>query len=121
MQVYTTDTHLVIVMEYVAGGRFERLLAKEGRLPEKEARRYFGQLIDAVAYCHEQVQLPSAQHTCFAEQPTARVGSAGSDTCKTENRQCQVAVEKDSDQCAVRTDPSSAHVHEGHQFNAIGA
>ena len=44
-----------IVMEYVAGGRFERLLADKGRLPEKEARWYFGQLIDAIAYCHAQV------------------------------------------------------------------
>ena len=62
-EVYTTDTHLVIVMEYVAGGRFERFLAKEGKLPEREARRYFGQLIDAVAYCHEQVRLQAGQST----------------------------------------------------------
>ncbi|KAK9804478.1 hypothetical protein WJX73_006910 [Symbiochloris irregularis] len=53
-EVYTTDSHLVIVMEYVAGGRFENMLSNQGALPEKEARRYFGQLIDAVAYCHEQ-------------------------------------------------------------------
>ena len=66
MQVYTTDTHLVIVMEYVAGGRFERFLAKQGRLPEGEARRYFGQLADAVAYCHEQVSFVGLGVWCAA-------------------------------------------------------
>ena len=57
VQVYTTDAHLVIVMEY-ASEHLERTLPKTGRLSEKEAKAYFRQLIDAVAYCHKQVHFP---------------------------------------------------------------
>ncbi|CAA6662300.1 unnamed protein product [Spirodela intermedia] len=46
-EVIATKTKIYIVMEYVSGGSSRRRC-----MSEKEARRYFQQLIDAVDYCH---------------------------------------------------------------------
>jgi formylglycine-generating enzyme required for sulfatase activity len=42
-----------LAMEYVPGGTLEDLLEKRGgRLPEKEARRFLGEILAALAYAH---------------------------------------------------------------------
>ncbi|GAA0173336.1 non-receptor serine/threonine protein kinase [Lithospermum erythrorhizon] len=51
-EVILTPTHLVIVMEYAAGGElFDRIKAA-GRFSEDEARYFFQQIICGVAFCH---------------------------------------------------------------------
>ncbi|GAV82505.1 Pkinase domain-containing protein/NAF domain-containing protein [Cephalotus follicularis] len=51
-EVLSSQTKIYIILEFVAGGElYDRIV--QGRLPEKEARRYFQQLIDAVSHCHE--------------------------------------------------------------------
>jgi len=45
VQVFLTNTHLVILMEFAAGGElFDRIVAA-GRFSEKEARYFFQQLM----------------------------------------------------------------------------
>ncbi|KAG6621560.1 hypothetical protein I3842_Q020000 [Carya illinoinensis] len=48
-EVLASRTKIYIILEFVTGGQ---LLDKIGKLPENECRRYFQQLIDAVAHCH---------------------------------------------------------------------
>ena len=50
-EVMATKLRIYFVMEYVRGGELFARVAK-GPLPEAEARRYFQQLISAVAFCH---------------------------------------------------------------------
>ncbi|WOL02084.1 CBL-interacting serine/threonine-protein kinase 12-like [Canna indica] len=50
-EVMATKTKIYFVMELVRGGELFARVAK-GRLPEPAARRYFQQLISAVAFCH---------------------------------------------------------------------
>ncbi|WOL20585.1 hypothetical protein Cni_G29390 [Canna indica] len=50
-EVMATKTKIYFVMEYVRGGELFSRVAK-GRLLEETARRYFQQLISAVAFCH---------------------------------------------------------------------
>ncbi|CAL9166106.1 unnamed protein product [Musa hybrid cultivar] len=50
-EVMATKTKIYFVMEYVRGGELFSRVAK-GRLREDTARRYFQQLISAVAFCH---------------------------------------------------------------------
>ena len=52
IEVLTSAKHLYIVIELVTGGELFDLVANHGCLPEHIARRYFHQLVDAVAYCH---------------------------------------------------------------------
>lgn len=40
-------------MEYVPGGELYSLIEKNGRMTENDARKYFQQIISALAYCHE--------------------------------------------------------------------
>ncbi|GLU20681.1 hypothetical protein SLE2022_368690 [Rubroshorea leprosula] len=47
-----TPTHLVIVMEYAAGGELFKRICNAGRFSEDEARYFFQQLISGVNYCH---------------------------------------------------------------------
>eukprot|EP00178_Gracilaria_changii_P000229 TRINITY_DN1023_c0_g1_i15.p1 TRINITY_DN1023_c0_g1~~TRINITY_DN1023_c0_g1_i15.p1 ORF type:complete len:1490 (-),score=238.93 TRINITY_DN1023_c0_g1_i15:17082-21551(-) len=51
-QVLTSHTKLYIVMDLVTGGELFTKILKEGKLPEKVARRYFQQLVDGIEYCH---------------------------------------------------------------------
>ncbi|URD99899.1 CBL-interacting protein kinase [Musa troglodytarum] len=50
-EVMATKTKIYFVMEYVRGGELFCRVSK-GRLLEDTARRYFQQLISAVAFCH---------------------------------------------------------------------
>ncbi|XP_034709036.1 CBL-interacting serine/threonine-protein kinase 9 isoform X1 [Vitis riparia] len=51
-EVMASKTKIYIVVEFVDGGELFDRIAKNGRLKEDEARRYFQQLINAVDYCH---------------------------------------------------------------------
>ncbi|XP_044951606.1 CBL-interacting serine/threonine-protein kinase 21 isoform X2 [Hordeum vulgare subsp. vulgare] len=51
-QVIATKTKICLVMEYVPGGQLSDKLSYLKRLDEREAKKYFYQLIDAVDYCH---------------------------------------------------------------------
>lgn len=51
-EVIATKTKVCLVMEYVSGGQLSDKLSYVKRLDEREARKYFYQLIDAVDYCH---------------------------------------------------------------------
>ncbi|KAK7412460.1 hypothetical protein VNO78_03924 [Psophocarpus tetragonolobus] len=50
-EVMATKSKIYFVMEYVRGGELFNKVAK-GRLKEEVARKYFQQLISAVAFCH---------------------------------------------------------------------
>ncbi|XP_074565551.1 CBL-interacting serine/threonine-protein kinase 12-like [Curcuma longa] len=50
-EVMATKSKIYFVMELVRGGELFARVAK-GRLPEPAARRYFQQLVSAVAFCH---------------------------------------------------------------------
>ncbi|KAL2524265.1 CBL-interacting serine/threonine-protein kinase 12 [Abeliophyllum distichum] len=50
-EVMATKSKIFFVMEYVKGGELFNKVAK-GRLKEEVARKYFQQLISAVAFCH---------------------------------------------------------------------
>nr|AGT16321.1 CBL-interacting protein kinase [Saccharum hybrid cultivar R570] len=52
-EVSASKTKIYMVLEYVNGGELFDKIALKGKLTEKEARKLFQQLIDAVAYCHE--------------------------------------------------------------------
>jgi serine/threonine protein kinase len=43
---------LVVVMEYLPGGELLNLLKLKAKFSEPEARKIFGQILAAVAYCH---------------------------------------------------------------------
>ncbi|XP_051133640.1 CBL-interacting serine/threonine-protein kinase 12-like [Andrographis paniculata] len=51
IEVMATKSRIFFVMEYVKGGELFNKVAK-GRLKEEVARKYFQQLISAVAFCH---------------------------------------------------------------------
>ncbi|QCD91499.1 serine/threonine-protein kinase SR [Vigna unguiculata] len=51
-EVFLTQTHLAIVLEYAAGGELFDRICNAGRLSEDEARFFFQQLISGVSYCH---------------------------------------------------------------------
>uniref|UniRef100_A0A8I7BBG3 non-specific serine/threonine protein kinase n=1 Tax=Hordeum vulgare subsp. vulgare TaxID=112509 RepID=A0A8I7BBG3_HORVV len=51
-EVIATKTKICLVMEYVPGGQLSDKLSYLKRLDEREAKKYFYQLIDAVDYCH---------------------------------------------------------------------
>ena len=53
LQVFLTDEHLGLALEYANGGElFERVKAA-GRFEEDMARFFFQQLLAGVQYCHE--------------------------------------------------------------------
>lgn len=41
-----------LILEYVSGGELFDHLVRKGRLPPREARRFFRQIISAVDFCH---------------------------------------------------------------------
>ncbi|KAF9679785.1 hypothetical protein SADUNF_Sadunf06G0051200 [Salix dunnii] len=51
-EVLSSRTKIYIILEFVAGGELFDKIAHQGRLSENESRRYFQQLIHAVAHCH---------------------------------------------------------------------
>lgn len=58
-QVFLTQQHLSIAMEYAAGGDMFEYVVRKGGLRESEARWFFQQLIVAVDYIHRMVRLPA--------------------------------------------------------------
>ncbi|KAL7747270.1 hypothetical protein RI367_007324 [Sorochytrium milnesiophthora] len=52
-QVIDTEDECFIIMEYAAGGELIDYIAAKDRLSEKEARRFFRQLISAIHQCHQ--------------------------------------------------------------------
>ncbi|KNA19803.1 hypothetical protein SOVF_058140 [Spinacia oleracea] len=52
-EVLASKTKIFMVLEYVHGGELFDKIASRGKLPEKEGRRLFQQLIDGVSYCHD--------------------------------------------------------------------
>lgn len=55
LQVYMTEDHLVIVMEYASNGQLAERIDTSGRLDEDVARKLYQQLIDGMDYSHSQV------------------------------------------------------------------
>ncbi|PSC74454.1 sulfur stress regulator [Micractinium conductrix] len=51
-EVFLTPSHLVLAMEYAAGGDLFHFVAARHGLPEEEARWFFQQLMIALDYCH---------------------------------------------------------------------
>ncbi|KAK6774544.1 hypothetical protein RDI58_029783 [Solanum bulbocastanum] len=51
-EVLASQTKIYIIQEFVTGGELFDKIVHLGRLSEDEARRYFQQLIDAIAHCH---------------------------------------------------------------------
>ncbi|PKA45767.1 CBL-interacting protein kinase 23 [Apostasia shenzhenica] len=51
-EVMASKAKIYIVLEFVTGGELFDKIARQGRLKEDEARKYFQQLINAVDYCH---------------------------------------------------------------------
>ncbi|XP_068636598.1 CBL-interacting serine/threonine-protein kinase 23-like isoform X2 [Aristolochia californica] len=50
--VMASKTKIYFVLEYVTGGELFSKVAKQGKLSEEAARKFFQQLINAVDYCH---------------------------------------------------------------------
>ena len=55
VQVFLTSTHLVLAMEYAAGGDLADYTAARHGLTEAKARHFFQQLVVALDYCHRMV------------------------------------------------------------------
>jgi len=51
--VYESARDIFIVMEHVTGGELFDYIVSHGRVKEKEARRFFRQIVSAVKYCHQ--------------------------------------------------------------------
>ena len=52
-EVLASKTKIYIILEFVMGGELYDKVAQQGKLSENDSRRYFQQLIDAVAHCHK--------------------------------------------------------------------
>ncbi|XP_057416707.1 CBL-interacting serine/threonine-protein kinase 24 isoform X3 [Lotus japonicus] len=52
-EVLSSQTKIYIILEFVMGGELYDRIVQRGKLSEDESRRYFQQLIDAVAHCHK--------------------------------------------------------------------
>lgn len=51
-EVFLTQQHLVLVMEYAPGGDLFSLVQQRGGLAEDDARWFFQQVVIAIDYCH---------------------------------------------------------------------
>lgn len=51
-EVIDTPTDILMFVEYVPKGEIFEYIVEQGRLSEKEARRFFQQIISGVEYCH---------------------------------------------------------------------
>ena len=47
------DEHIYMFMQYMAGGDLHNYVEAKEWLDEREARRVFSQILDAVEYCHQ--------------------------------------------------------------------
>ncbi|PWZ10806.1 Serine/threonine-protein kinase SAPK4 [Zea mays] len=63
-EVILTPTHLMIVMEFAAGGELFDQICDRGRFSEDEARYFFQQLICGVSYCHYMKTHLLYHHVC---------------------------------------------------------
>ncbi|OUC43703.1 kinase domain protein [Trichinella nativa] len=52
--VYENQKFLYLILEYVSGGELFDYLVRKGRLPIKEAKKIFRQIVCALDYCHAQ-------------------------------------------------------------------
>lgn len=52
-EVLASHTKIYIILEFVMGGELYDKIVQQVKLSENESRRYFQQLIDAVAHCHK--------------------------------------------------------------------
>ncbi|KAJ6794313.1 CBL-interacting protein kinase 1-like [Iris pallida] len=52
-EVSASKTKIYMVLEYVDGGELFDKIALKGRLSEREGRKLFQQIIDAISYCHD--------------------------------------------------------------------
>lgn len=55
LQVFLTDDHLVLVLQYSAGGTLADLVSQGRWLDPEQARWIFTQLLCALDYCHASV------------------------------------------------------------------
>lgn len=53
LQAIETTHRVYIIMEYAERGSLLDVIRKEGYIDEARARKWFGQLVDAINYCHE--------------------------------------------------------------------
>ncbi|OIW19557.1 hypothetical protein TanjilG_07012 [Lupinus angustifolius] len=51
-EVLASQSKIYIILEFVMGGELYDKIVQLGKVSENESRRYFQQLIDAVAHCH---------------------------------------------------------------------
>jgi serine/threonine protein kinase len=70
LQVFLTQTHLAIAMEYAQGGDMFKYICRHKphcRLLESQARWIFQQLIIGLDYCHNKVQsvVPAIHPTLY--------------------------------------------------------
>lgn len=55
LRCYTLpNMQVVFIMEYLEGGELLDYVTQKGRLSEFEAREFFQQIVDAIAYCHKE-------------------------------------------------------------------
>jgi hypothetical protein len=52
-EVIDSEIFLFLVMEYAAGGEIMDFIVTHGKLKERDARRIFRQVVEAIDYCHE--------------------------------------------------------------------
>lgn len=52
MSIVLVGARSYLVLEHVSGGELFDYLVRKGRLPPKEARRFFRQIISALDFCH---------------------------------------------------------------------
>jgi hypothetical protein len=82
-EIFLTPTHLCIAMEFCSGGEVFARVARSGRLPEREARRLWRQLVAGVGACHEQgvchrdLKLENALLDDSADPPTLKIADFG--------------------------------------------
>ena len=51
--VFENQDKIVIVMEYAAGGELYDYLAARKGVSDSQAKKFFGQIVSAVRYCHK--------------------------------------------------------------------
>jgi serine/threonine protein kinase len=56
-EVIETEDYCFLVQEYLAGGSLMDYITTHGRIPEDQARIYFGQLLSALDYLHRELMI----------------------------------------------------------------